>query len=253
MKKKAKSTFVVGTGRCGTHFIYSLIKHSKEVLAYHEQDSLSDTFLRYVTFYNLPIDTSGCWARKGAIVKKAFDSGKHYFESSAYLSLNIIELNQRFDSKFIFLVRHPKDVINSYFNKGWYENPVVRKNPELPPSVQPGLMLSHHHFGRIVAFGEEGKNWGQLTRVGRIAWYWNHINSQIIKAFGQLPKSQFIKLRLEDFDFPAYLDVCKFLQLDPVLSERKFNRVAASKPNSGSEKRYIQNGQKKKLLNFYIM
>lgn len=224
-------TFAVGTGRCGTRFLYELMNKSKEVTAFHEQHPVSDTFLRYITWYQLSIDTEGCWVQKERVVKNAQDSGKQYVESSAYLSLNVLELFQRFDAKFILLIRHPKDVVDSYFAKGWYENPVIRNRPEQPPSIQPDLKLPHHNFTRIVAYGEEGNGWNQLTQVGKLAWYWKMINEQVIKAFDKLPHSQYLTVRLEDFTFEKYLEICDFAQVTPSLRERKFNRIARMKPN----------------------
>lgn len=230
-KNQPFPAFALGTGRCGTRFIAELMDHSREVLAFHEQAPLSDTFLRYVTWYQLAIDVEGCWAQKVGIVKKTAASGKKYFESSAYLSLNVEELYHRFDSRFIFLVRHPKAVVNSYFAKGWYKTPVIRENPELPPAMQPGLKQAHHHFGRIVAYGEEGKEWQQLTRIGKLSWYWQLINSRIIAGLDQLPTSQYLILRLEDFTFEKYLEICHLIAIRPSLSERKFSKIAARKPN----------------------
>ncbi|MFT5169320.1 MAG: hypothetical protein ACI8P3_004569 [Saprospiraceae bacterium] len=254
MNKQPSAAFGIGTGRCGTRFLYELIHHSKEVIAFHEQHPLSDAFLRYGTWYKLPIDLSSCWQQKENIVKQALDKGLHYFESSAYLSLNIPELYQRFDAKFIFLVRHPRAVVDSYYIKGWYKTPVIREQSDLAPGIQPDLELPHHHFSRIVAYGPEGKAWKECSRIGQLAWFWQEINKQILMALDQLPMSQYKVIRLEDFTFEKYLDICAFLEIAPTMRESRFVKTAATKFNRSKKNSLSKDwtAQEKKEFRYYV-
>ncbi|MFT4664321.1 MAG: hypothetical protein ACI8YQ_001252 [Polaribacter sp.] len=236
MKKKSQVAFALGTGRCGTNFLYELIDRSKNTVAYHEQNPLSDAFIRYASWYQLPIDLSSCWDQKSQIIREAHQKGKDYFESSAYLSLSIPKLYTEHDARFILLIRHPRAVVQSYFTKGWYEVPMIRNAPELPPAIQPELEKPHHYFSRIVAYGNEGQTWSHLSRVGKLAWFWKTINSAVIAKFQALPEEQYRIIRLEDFTYEVYQEVASFLNVESLLTERAFNKIADSKPNKSKKK-----------------
>lgn len=225
------TAFAVGTGRCGTKFLYELFNGHPGVDAHHEQAPLSDTFLRYATWYRLPVDLTGCWSQKAGAVAEARNQGKAYFESSAYLSLNIMELYERFDAKVILLVREPTAVIRSYQSKGWYANPLLRENPNLAAGPQPYFNKPHHHFSRIAARGEEGREWDSLTQVGQLAWFWRTINQAVLDSFSTLPADRSRVVRIEDLDYTTYLSLCQWLNWEPPVSERTFDRLVRKKPN----------------------
>jgi hypothetical protein len=225
------TAFAIGTGRSGTTFLHEIMAKDKKVDSSHERHIWSDSYLRFVRWYQLNVDVEGCWAIKQAAVEHAHNKGEDYFESSQYISFHTLELHELFDAKFIFLIRHPIQVVNSYFSKGWYAPPICRKDPRLPPSMQPGHKYPHHHFGRIMAFQDEGKDWDNLSRIGKIAWYWKTVNQRILEDIKKLPENSILTTRLEDFSFDKYEEMYAFLNREPALSKKKFERIVKKKPN----------------------
>ena len=88
----------------------------------------------------------------------------------------------------MLLLRAPEQVVNSYLAKGWYQHPFVRENPDRPPSFQPGEEF-HHFLGRLVPSGEAFTSWQEMSRVGKLAWYWNALNAAVLEQLRALPGS----------------------------------------------------------------
>jgi hypothetical protein len=90
------------------------------------------------------------------------------FETSAYLSLSLLDLYERFGAKFIVLIRHPAQVVNSFWAKGWYTEPYVQADAHQALGYQSQLK-DHHFFARIAPRGAEFTHWNQMTRMGKLA------------------------------------------------------------------------------------
>ena len=54
-----KVGLTIGTGRCGTPFIYQIMEKEPEVASSHERDPDNETFHRYCRWNNLPEDNEG--------------------------------------------------------------------------------------------------------------------------------------------------------------------------------------------------
>ena len=169
---KNRIGFAIGTGRCGTKFIAQIVDRESNVSSVHERNPLNETFHRYCKWYGLTVDNEGFLQEKEREIQQDFQENFYSFEASAHLSLSIQELYDRFEAKFLLLVRSPEKVVNSYLRKGWYEKPAVRVNPNLAPGYQE-CEAFHHFLGRIVPSGEKFEQWNQMSRVGKLAWFWN--------------------------------------------------------------------------------
>lgn len=224
-------SFAVGTGRCGTTFLAKLMKKESEISSVHERNPLNETFHRYCKWYQLPIDHEGFLETKRREIQEDLKHFSFSFESSAYLSLSIEELYQDFNAKFILMVRSPDKVINSYIKKGWYEKPIIRSNKDLPPSFQECSQFCYF-LGRIIPSGDEYLKWYNMTRVGKLAWYWNALNKSVLKQFDQIPKSHWRIQKLEDFSFHKYLELAEFIGFKSTISEAYFNHISKIRPNS---------------------
>ena len=228
---KNRSAFAVGTGRCGTKFVAELMEHENAVSSIHERNPLNETFHRYHKWYNLPVDHEGFLHVKEAEIIADLNRADFSFESSAFVSLSIQELHERFQSKFLLLVRSPDKVVNSYVRKGYYLNKTVRANPDLALGYQDCAEF-HHFLGRVVPTGEDFSQWNELTRVGKIAWFWNAINEAVLLQFEDIPQTHKMIVKLEDLDFRQYQEITRFVGFNSELKQELFESVVQKKPNA---------------------
>lgn len=230
---KKRVSFAVGTGRCGTKFLAKVVEMEPSVSSVHERNPLNETFHRYCKWYGLPIDYEGFLETKAREIQQDLDSYLFSFEASAHLSLSIQELHNRFGAKFLLLVRSPEQVVNSYLRKGWYEKTVVRANHELAPGYQEGYTF-HHSLGRIIPSGEKFLQWNQMSRVGKIAWYWNTLNAKVLKQFEGIPKTHWRIEKLEDLSYSRYLEITDFFGFRSVVTQEMYEKLAQRPPNAKS-------------------
>jgi hypothetical protein len=226
--------FAVGTGRCGTHFLAEVLQHEPDVAASHEREPLIETFHRYCKWNNLPVDDEGFLQAMDSRIRADLAGRAISFESSCHLSLSIRELDERFKAKFVLLVRHPRDVVRSHLEKGWYDGPVVQRRADLALGYQDSGHF-HHFLGRIAPRGDEHEDWNKLTRVGKLAWFWTTINQAAIDQAAAIPADRWRLYRLEDFDYAAYRELADFMGFTPRVTSERFDKIRTSRP--GAHKR----------------
>ncbi len=227
--------FVVGTGRCGTQFLSKVLELEAGVASVHERNPFNETFHRYCKWYGVPVDHEGFLRAKEEEIQADLNHYSFSIESSAHLSLSIQELYERFNAKFILLVRRPDQVVNSYRYKGWYRNSIVRRDSHLPPSYQESRE-PHHFLGRIFPSGETFDRWQGLTQVGKLAWYWSALNQRVIKQFSAIPQEHWRIQKLEDLSYSSYLEVAQFIGFSSSLSEAEYCQVTERRPNAKNSK-----------------
>jgi hypothetical protein len=225
--------FALGTGRCGTKFLAKVVDLEPQVAACHERNPLNETFHRYCKWYGLPVDHEGFLQTKADEITADLTYNQFSFESSAFLALSIQELYERFDARFILLVRSPEKVVNSYLQKGWYEKPIVRADPNLPPSYQESRLF-HHFLGRIIPSGDAFLAWNQLSRVGKLAWYWNTLNTRVLEQFQQIPTTHWRVVRLEDMSYAKYDELAQFLGFKSAVTPAAYATLTQKRPNAFS-------------------
>jgi len=251
MKKTQKTTcFAIGTGRCGTQFLYKLLSKEPSIASHHERHPLSDTFERYCRWNHLAVDQGGFLATKRAGIEKDLEDKQVSFEASAYLSLSLEALYENFDARFIFLVRSPHKVVNSYLQKDWYADRVHRINPEKASGFQPGMAEAHHSFSRIVPRGTEAQAWHQMSRVGKLAWFWQAINHEILQQLKTIPQDQYRIVRIEDLDYSKYLELADFMGYRPQVNREMFTKLTASRPNRLYPQRQVNDWTKQEKTEF---
>ena len=226
---EGRVAFAVGTGRCGTHFVAEMLSAEPGVASWHERDPLCDTFQRYCKWYGLPVDDEGFLRHKEAGIRADLAASRLSFEASAYLSLSVRDLYARFGARTVLMVRRPDEVINSYLGKGWYEEPFVVGDPAKALGFQAGK-LPHHFFSRIAPRGEELLRWNGLTRVGKLAWFWNALNLAALAELETIPESHRRVQKLEETDYAGYRDLTRFLGVETALDEARFRRIADPRP-----------------------
>jgi hypothetical protein len=229
MSPKTNVAFAVGTGRSGTHFVAELFRHVPSVAVSHERYPLAEAFERYCAWYGLPVDREGFLRQMEQGVSQDLRSFALSIESSAYLSLSIGPLYERFGAKFIVPIRRPDQVVNSYWGKGWYLDRYVQGDPALALGYQGGRR-PHHTFSRLAPRGPEFLEWQGMTRIGRLSWFWAALNQAILEQLESLPESHYRIFRLEDFDYAAFCDLSAFLGLDVSLSADSYQAIVRRRP-----------------------
>lgn len=251
MKNTQKTTcFAIGTGRCGTQFLYKLLSKEPHIASHHERHPLSDTFERYCRWNRLAVDQGGFLAVKRSGIQKDLAKNAISFEASAYLSLSLQALYDHFDAKFIFLVRSPHKVVNSYLQKDWYADEIHRIHPEEASGFQPGMEEAHHSFSRLIPRGPDAHNWHQMSRVGKLAWFWQAINREVLNQLNTLPQDSYRIVRIEDLDYAKYLELANFMGYEPQMGEDLFTKLTASRPNRLYPKRQVSDWTLKERTEF---
>lgn len=255
MKKEAihkLPVFVTGVGRSGTHFLAEMFKNDKSIQAYHLDDlntSIADSFYFYSEWFQLPIDHGNFLNHRREFINRANELGYCYFEANPYIAMSINELSKAFQGLFIFVTRNPVDVVNSHYVKGWYANQMMYHEAGKIIGYDYQAKRPNHYFGRIHPLEkEELERWFNLTRIGKIAWMWNAINLQILEQLNE--GGHYLHVKIDKFDYAIYRDTCSFIGCNPVLKERQFNKIVASKPGKGKNRRFADNWTKEEKVEF---
>jgi hypothetical protein len=225
-------SFCVGTGRCGTTFLVRLAELESDVAASHERLRLPATFHMFCKWHGIPVDPEGFLIDREAAIREDLRAHRVSFESSALLSHSIAELHARFDARFLLLVRSPGRTVASFAARGWFTEPIVWRDPSLPPTIRDGVE-PRHFLGRNLPRGPEFARWSALSQVGKIAWFYQARIRGILDQFRELPADRRRIARLEDLDFACYSDVAAFLGWRPTIARERFDELARSRPNAG--------------------
>jgi len=227
--------FVVGCPRSGTHFLAELFRNTPGYASRHADDvgkATGDSFLGYAKWYGLPVNTQPLVAFRQALVRDS-EPRCVYAESNCYLSLFTHELNAALTPYFVFVVREPTAVVNSLFVKGWFKDPV-----STPPGFDYGVCSPNHSFGRLMpAIPEEFERWKQLTRIGRIAWFYNALNLKVIEDLRALPKLRWSPLSVDRCDYACFAQLQQRLGNERVIAEQHFAAVVQRRPGRASHHR----------------
>jgi hypothetical protein len=232
--------FAIGTGRCGTLFLYEVMQKEPDVASAHERNPDNEAFHRYCKWHRLPVDDEGFLATKQREILDDLNQRSYSFEASPYLSLSVRELHARFGAKFVFLVRRPDGVVTSFAHKGFYRKPYSIHDPNLAAGYQDqSPERSFTFFARISPRGDFFRTWNDMTQVGKVAWFWKEYNERTLDALEQLPGESYRTVRIEDLDFPKYRELCGFLGIDAQVTQADFDALRAVKPHAFWRKRTI--------------
>ena len=237
MNTEDKVAFAIGTGRCGTKFLSKVLGLESNVSSVHERNSFNETFHRYMKWYRLDVDLEGFFQTKSEEIEADLKKASFSFEASAYLTFHAPELYERFRAKFIFLVRQPDKVVNSYANKGYYLKEIYRKDNRLPPGYQETKRF-HHFLNRVIPSGEKFESWKQMSRIGKIAWYWNAVNERGLAELEKVPEDHWMLVKLEELNYEKYQEIMAFLKLNPQVRQTKYDSLSADPRSVNRFRRY---------------
>jgi hypothetical protein len=225
--------FCVGTGRCGTTFITELLGLEPDVAASHERLRLAACYHMFCKWHGIPSDAEGFLADRDLVVANDLTARRISFEASALLSHSVAELHERFDARFLLLVRRPDACVASFAVRGWFLEPIAWRDRSKPPTIPDGAN-PRHFFGRNLPRGDEAfERWSKLTQLGKLGWFWSARNRAILEQFAALPPARRRWLRLEDFDYARYVALGEFLGYRPTVDAERYAQLAESRPNTG--------------------
>lgn len=230
-KHTGRVGFATGTGRCGTQFITKVFAMEPTVSSSHERNIHNESFHRYCKWYDLPVDEMGFIYTKQIEIEEDLKTHLFSFEASAQLSFSIKTLYDTFNAKFIFLVRSPEKVVNSFKYKNIYSNPYIINCPSQALGYQKVDHI-HHFLGRFAPIGDFFNQWNRMTQIGRIAWYWKITNQKIFEQLEAIPGSQWRLVKLENFDYEEFLKITNFLGIESKLHQNKFDKLRNKPPNA---------------------
>lgn len=245
-----KVGFAIGTGRCGTLFLYQLMDKEPRVASSHERNPDNETFHRYCKWHDLPVDHEGFLATKEKEIRADLQNHDYSFEASPYLSLSVKELHERFGAKFILLMRRPDRVVTSFVHKGFYRRPFVVRDVNLATGYQDQTKEMHTFLARVAPRGEFFHTWNEMTPVGKVAWFWRAWNERTLELLGELPQDSYRIVRIEDFDYAKYLEMSRFLGYQAQVSQDEFDALSASKPHAFWRKRNIDQWSEQEIAEF---
>lgn len=241
--------FAVGTGRCGTKFLAEVLNLESGVSSVHDRNPLNETFHRYCKWHRLPVDNEGFLHTKEHEIRRDLENHRFSIEVSGQLSLSVRDLFARFGAKFILLVRSPERVVTSYLRKGWFDKPIVRGNSQSALGYQECEQF-HEFLGRIVPLGDEFQRWNQMSRVGKLAWYWNVLNARVLEQFEDIPETHWQIQKLEELTYDRYRKITQFLGFQATVTQRIFKELAQSRPNAMTNVPTIANWSASEIAEF---
>jgi hypothetical protein len=221
--------FVLNTGRSGSAFVDSMLRHASDVQSYHEAPP--NMFLQPNFAYHNQQKTEVLQkmvevARVELMLEAALKN-KIYVESNQCLVFFVHQIKQLFPkARFVHLTRHPGTFVTSALQKGWHKNDSVWEK------------------GRIRM--KEETEWQTFTQIEKLGWVWTHTH-QFIEEFKKQHRHSFLSLKLEDLTADG-ATVNLFLEfigsahrfdaksIMPIL-ERKVNRVQISREPANMFKR----------------
>jgi hypothetical protein len=233
IERNGTVAFCVGTGRCGTTFITELLGLEPDVAASHERLRLAACYHMFCKWHGIPSDAEGFLSDRELVVANDLEGHRVSFEASALLSHSIAELYERFDARFLLLVRRPDACVASFAVRGWFKDPIAWRDRSRPPTLPDGAN-PRHFFGRNLPRGEEAfERWSNLTQLGKLGWFWSARNRAILEQFAALPPTRRRWMRLEDFDHERYAGLCDFLGYRSTVDADRFAALAERRPNTG--------------------
>ena len=236
--------FVLSTGRTGTDTLHHLYALSQDAISKHEprpQLLAERQHAFHAVEDNLPVFQKIFRRARGYELLKARRLGKIYIETSARMTFLAPAIHALMpEAKFIYMTRHPADIVRSGMRRGWYTG-----HPADPYRITPRKTDPIHDL------------WGQMTPFEKICWYWAAYNRFSLNFFEKLDDRKRFLLKSEDF-FEADMDLIprlfQFAGLDSP-SSSTVAQVMSKKINAQHDNKFPQfsgwsEEQKQALLQF---
>jgi hypothetical protein len=215
--------FTLSTGRTGTKTLAALASLSTRSLAFHEPSpklyGLSSLYYRYNGgVVNDEIFTEAFLTARRMRFRYALSFNKGYVETSPQVTfLAPVIHNALPQSKFIHIVRDPKDFVRSGMRRGWYDNHPM-DNTRLKPTSQ----------------SEDYKFWQKWGALEKTCWLWKETNVWINRFMQTLPAEQKLFLRSENIFLNKKKEINSFFDFlnTPLPSSKRIKKILSKKLNA---------------------
>ena len=227
-----------GAGRCGQNWFAKIFNSHSNWIGTCERFADYEAFYRYISYYNLPIDKEGVFKLFELASNRDMAKYQNTFIASPYLSFGVNELYERLSPNYLFFnIRNPIKSVESFYRKGWYLN--LNNFTINSPLIDISDNLKRT-FSRIVPHGEFFKEWIELTRIGKIAWYWATINKAIYDDFNKIKNVKKFSIKLEDVDqnYEIYEKLFNKFNFKNKMTKKQFYGVINKAPNKGPNDKY---------------
>ncbi len=171
------AVFVLSTGRTGTETLTRLLDLHDSIDAYHEPHPqlLVERKKARLEVYANPkrYQRIFCHSRAALILKSRM-RGKLYAETSARLTFFAPVISSLMpNAKFVYMHRHPGDVVRSGMRRGWYVN-----HPADYARIEPGPQEEAH------------RHWHSWGAFEKICWYWDAYNRFALNFMDSMPDNR---------------------------------------------------------------
>jgi hypothetical protein len=240
VQKKKNNKFVISfaAGRSGQNWLAKLFNSHPNWVGACERFADYESFYRYISYYNLPIDKEALFKLFELASKRDMAKYQNTFISSPYFSFGVEELTRRLNPDYLFFqIREPIATIESMYRKGWYNNSYYFNTSSPLIEIEHGLGAT---FSRIIPHDEYLDDWIKLTRIGKITWFWSTINKAIYDDFKKIKNIEKVTIRLEDINqnFNIYEHLSDKFDFENKMTEKQFHSVINKAPNRGPSDKY---------------
>ena len=226
-------------GRSGQNWFAKIFNSHNNWVGSCERYPEYESFFRYATYYNLPINKDGFYDLMELSYKRDMALYQNSFIASPYLSFNVKEITEKLLADYIFFnIRNPVETIESFHKKGWYL--YFDKIENLQSPLIDITTNQHRSFSRIIPTGKDLEKWKNLTRIGKISFFWATINKAIYEDFKKINNIDKYYIKLEDINqnYFIYENLAEKFSFKEKLKKDKFLNIINKAPNKGSNEKY---------------
>ena len=180
-KQSRRAFFVLSAGRCGTLTLAHLLNTATNAHVWHhpQPDPIKKSLLAYLG----EIDKrKAFWKARYPIIHKTWSEGLIHGETDLLMTPFCDMIAKEIpDSKFIILVRDPRDFVRSGMRRNYY--------------------YGHPwDFGRLrpQKGTEEFESWNKLDQFGKVCWLWNKTYEKTNLIINQIGRDRVVTVRFED-------------------------------------------------------
>lgn len=250
---KNKLILSFGAGRSGQNWFSKIFNSHDNWIGSSERFADYEAFYRYITYYNLPVNKKGFFDLIELSANRDMSLYQNSFIASPYWSFGMEEITNKIKPDFImYNIRSPIKTIESFYKKGWYKDLEIHNIKDSP--IIDITNNQYRSFSRIIPRKKEYINeWYNLTRIGKITWFWCEINKSLYFDFNNKINTNKFIIKLKDVDqnYDAYLKLSEKFNFQPIMKKKQFLDIINKAPNKGSmNKHFYKNWSKTEKKEF---
>lgn len=220
--------FFLSTGRCGTAWLSHVLESKEDLKIYHHPEPVMRS--QGKLSYEMNLKRQDRNENELLLVKEMFLAGREdlllncargnkrpiFTDSrSTFFAYEMLELFP--NAKFVFIHRHPGEVVRSGIRRSWYK---AKHQSEL---------------NRIIPLQGEAyfEEWKDLSDIEKISWLWKETNTFIENFSKSVAPENFYEISFNFWSAPKIADLMSFLNID--LKEAEIANWMNKRINAQSE------------------